>query len=434
MSPFVIGIIGFGVLLLFFIIGVPISFSMALVGMVGFIYLVSPNAGLSFLVRDVFSQLTSYPLTVIPMFVLMGTYAFAAGIGRKLFNTTYVIMGETRGGLAIASIWASAGFGAVCGSTTATCATIGRVAIPEMRRFNYSDVLSTGTVAAAGGLGIMIPPSTTFIVYGLLTEQSIGKLFIAGIIPGIIIAIMFMFTVYIYCRRNPQAGPPGPRSTWRQKFASLVGLTDTLLLFALTMGGLFGGIFSPTQAGAIGGAGALLIGIARRELTWKGFVESSKEGLRISCMILLLIAGATVFGHFIAVTQIPASLAGWAGSLPVPPWVIITMLYVFWFILGCFVDAMALIVLLVPIFYPLVISLGFDPIWFGVIITVFSMIAVVTPPVGVNAYVVKGLFKEIPLETVFKGILPYLIPFTIATALIIAFPQLATFLPRFISY
>jgi C4-dicarboxylate transporter DctM subunit len=434
MSPFAIGIIGFGVMLLFFIIGVPIAFSMALVGMVGFIYLVSPNAGLSLLVRDVFSQLTSYPLTVIPMFVLMGCYAFAAGIGRKLYHTAYTIMGQTRGGLAIASIWASAGFGAVCGSTSATCATIGKVAIPEMRRYNYNDVLATGTIATAGGLGIMIPPSTTFIVYGLLTEQSIGKLFIAGIIPGIILATLFMLTVEIYCRRNPEAGPPGPPTTWKQKFSSLAGLTDTLLLFALTMGGLFSGLFSPTQAGAIGGAGALIIGIARRELTWKGFVESSKDGLRISCMILLLIAGATVFGHFIAVTQIPASLADWAGALPVPPWVIMAMLYVFWFALGCFVDAMALIVLLVPIFYPLVINLGFDPIWFGVVITVFSMIAVVTPPVGVNAYVVKGLFKEIPLETIFKGIIPYLIPFTVATALLIAFPALATYLPRFITY
>jgi C4-dicarboxylate transporter DctM subunit len=433
-SPFIVGIIGFGALLLLFIIGVPIAFAMGIVGMAGFMYIVSPTVGLNSPIRQMFEQFTSYPLTVIPMFVLMGTYAFAAGIGRKLFNTAYNVMGQTRGGLAIASIWASAGFGAVCGSTTATCATIGRVAIPEMRRFNYSDVLSTGTVASAGGLGIMIPPSTTFIVYGILAEQSIGKLFISGIFPGIIIAVLFMATVDIYCRLNPDAGPPGPPTSWKQKFHSLTGLTDTLLLFALTMGGLFSGLFSPTQAGAIGSVGTLIIGIARRELTLKSFIASSREGLRISCMILLLIAGATIFGRFIAVTQIPATLAAWAGGLSVPSWVIIAMLYVFWFILGCFVDAMALIVLLVPIFYPLVIQLGYDPIWFGVIITIFSMIAVVTPPVGVNAYVVKGLFKEIPLETVFKGILPFLIPFTIATALVIAAPQIATFLPKYISY
>jgi C4-dicarboxylate transporter DctM subunit len=434
MSPFAVGIIGFGALLFLFVIGVPIAFAMGIVGMAGFMYIVSPTVGLNSPIRQIFDQFTSYPLTVIPMFVLMGTYAFAAGIGRKLFNTAYTIMGQTRGGLAIASIWASAGFGAVCGSTTATCATIGRVAIPEMRRFQYSDVLSTGTIASAGGLGIMIPPSTTFIVYGILAEQSIGKLFISGIIPGILIAMMFMITVSIYCRRNPKAGPPGPPTTWKQKFLSLTGLTDTLLLFALSMGGLFTGLFSPTQAGAIGSVGTLIIGIARRELTWKSFIASSREGLRISCMILLLIAGATIFGRFIAVTQIPATLANWAGGLAVPPWVIIAMLYVFWFILGCFVDAMALIVLLVPIFYPLVIQLGYDPIWFGVIITIFSMIAVVTPPVGVNAYVVKGLFKEIPLETVFKGIFPFLIPFTIATVLTIAAPQIALFLPKYISY
>ncbi len=434
MSPFVAGIVGFGFLILLFMLGVPIAFTMALVGMLGFIYIVSLGSGLSLPVRDIFAQFTSYPLTVIPMFVLMGTYAFAAGIGRKLFNTAYTIMGQTRGGLAIASIWACAGFGAVCGSTSATCATIGKVAIPEMKRFKYSDVLSTGTVAAAGGLGIMIPPSTTFIVYGLLTEQSIGKLFISGIVPGIILAILFMATVDIYCRRNPEAGPPGPPTTWKQKFFSLTGLVDTILLFILAIGGLFAGLFSPTQAGAIGSAGALIIGIARREISWKSFVEASKDGLRISCMIMMLVAGAVVFGHFITVTGIAATLADWAGGLPVPPWVIMALLYVFWFILGCLVDAMALIVILVPIFYPLVISLGYDPIWFGVIITIFSMIAVITPPVGVNAYVVKGIFKEIPLETVFKGIFPYLIPFTLATALIIAFPQIATFLPKFISY
>ena len=434
MSPFAVGMIGFGALLLLFFIGVPIAFSMAIVGLAGFAYLVSPNAGLGIAVRDIFAQFASFPLTVIPMFVLMGCYAFSAGIGRKLYQTAYVFMGETKGGLAIASIWASAGFGAVCGSTSATCATIGKVAIPEMRKYNYSDAMSTGTIAAAGGLGIMIPPSTTFIVYGILTEQSIGKLFISGLLPGILIATLFMLTVYIICRRNPAAGPPGPATTWKQKGKSLTGLTDTLILFAVTIGGLFAGWFSPTQAGAIGCAGALIIGLARKELTWKGFIESSKEGLRISCMILLLIAGATIFGHFIAVTQIPASLAAWAGTLPVPPWVIMVLLFVFWFILGCFVDAMALIVLLVPIFFPLVMNLGFDPIWFGVIITVFSMIAVVTPPVGVNAYVVKGLFKEVPLETIFKGIIPYLIPYTVATALLIAFPQIATVLPHFITY
>jgi C4-dicarboxylate transporter DctM subunit len=434
MSPFVTGIVGFVFLILLFMLGMPIAFAMALVGMAGFIYLVSPASGLSLPIRDIFAQFTSYPLTVIPMFVLMGTYAFSAGIGRKLFGTTYTIMGRTRGGLAIASIWACTGFGAVCGSTSATCATIGRVAIPEMRRFKYSDVLSTGAVAAAGGLGIMIPPSTTFVVYGILTEQSIGKLFISGVIPGVMIAAMFMLTVIIYCRIKPEAGPSGPSTTWKQKLMSLTGLADTLLLFALAIGGLFAGLFSPTQAGAIGSAGALIIGLARRELTWKNFVEASRDGLRISCMIMMLVAGAVVFGHFITVTGIATTLANWADSLDVAPWVIMALLYIFWFILGCLVDAMALIVILVPIFYPLVLDLGYDPIWFGVMITLFSMVAVITPPVGVNVYVVKGLFKDVKLETVFKGVFPFLIPYTVSAALVIAFPQIATLLPKFISY
>lgn len=434
MSPFTIGIIGIGVLLLVFAMGMPISFTMALIGMIGFCYLVSPAAGMSLLARDVFAQFASYPLTVIPMFVLMGSFAFASGIGRKLYEVAYTTVGQFRGGLTIASIAACAGFGAVCGSTAATCATIGKIALPEMKQYNYSDTLATGTVAAAGGLGILIPPSTSFIVYGILTEQSIGKLFISGVIPGIIIAILFMATVAFICRRDPASGPPGVPTTWKQKVRGSIGLTDALVLFALTMGGLFAGWFSPTQAGAIGSAGALLIGLARRELTWRGFFEAAKDSMRISCMILVLLAGAIIFGHFMAVSTIPFVLADYAGSLPVSPIVVMGMICVVWFILGCFVDAMALIVLFVPIIFPVVIELGFDPIWFGVMITVLSMIAVVTPPVGVNLYVIKGVAKEVPLETIFKGILPFLVPFFVAVALLMAFPQIATFLPSFITY
>jgi C4-dicarboxylate transporter DctM subunit len=433
-SPFTIGIIGIGVLLLLFALGMPIAFAMALVGMGGFCYLVSPAAGMSILVRDLFEQFASYPLTVIPMFVLMGSFAFAAGIGRKLYRAAYITMGQLPGGLTIASVAACTGFGAVCGSTAATCATIGRVALPEMKKYHYDDTLSTGTIAAAGSLGILIPPSTSFIVYGILTEQSIGKLFISGVIPGIIIAILFMATVFLLCWRNPSIGPAGPATTWKQKLGSLVGLTDTLILFVLTIGGLFAGWFSPTQAGAIGCAGALIIGLGRRELNWRGFWEASKDGIRTSCMIMLLVAGAVIFGHFMAVSHIPFVLADTLSTLPVSPVVVMIILCAAWFILGCFVDAMALIVLLVPIIYPVIVQLNFDPIWFGVMVTVLSMIAVVTPPVGVNLYVIKGVYKDIPLETIFKGVLPFLVPFIIALALLIAFPQIATFLPGFMTY
>lgn len=434
MSPFIAGFIGIGILLLVFAMGMPIAFAMALIGMLGFGYLVSMDAGFGLLARDIFAQFSSYPLTVIPMFVLMGSFAFAAGIGRKLYEMAYTVFGQVHGGLTIASIAACAGFGAVSGSTAATCATIGKIAIPEMKRYNYSDSLATGSVAAAGGLGIIIPPSTSFIVYGILTEQSIGKLFISGVIPGIIIAILFMGTVTILCRLNPASGPSGYPTTWRQKLKALTGLTDAAILFLLTIGGLFAGWFSPTQAGAIGGAGALIIGLARRELTWQAFWGSAKDGMRISCMLLLLIAGATIFGHFMAVSKIPFMLADYLAALPVSSVVVMVIICLFWFIMGCFIDAMALIVLLIPIFFPVVMELGFDPIWFGVIITVVSMIALVTPPVGVNAYVIKGITTGIPLETIFRGIMPFLIPFVIALALLIAVPELATFLPGIISY
>ncbi|MCR4393487.1 MAG: TRAP transporter large permease [Dehalococcoidales bacterium] len=434
MSPEIVGGIGIAFMLVLFAMGMPIAFAMALAGIIGYAYIVSPGTAFSLLPRDVFEQFASYPLSVIPMFVLMGCYAFASGIGKKLFDTAYTLLGHMPGGLTVATIAASTGFGAICGSTAATCATIGKVAIPEMKRHGYKDWLSTGSVTVSGGLGIIIPPSTTFIVYGILTEQSIGKLFIAGIIPGILLAILFMGTIAFICWRNPANGPAGPATTWKQKLVSLKGLLDTLILFAITIGGLFAGWFSPTQAGAIGAAGALLIGLINRELTWRKFIDATSEGLGISGMILLLIAGATVFGHFITRTTMPIELANWVGSLQIAPFWIMIMIVVFWFILGCFIDAMAIIVLLTPIVYPIVANLGYDLIWFAVIVTVLSMTAVITPPVGVNAYVVKGIAKDVPLTTIFKGVFPFLVPFFVGIVLLIAFPEISTFLPRFITY
>jgi C4-dicarboxylate transporter DctM subunit len=434
MSPPLIGIIGFVILILVFALGVPISFTMALVGMAGFAYLVSPISGLSLLPRDIFEQFTSYPLTVIPMFVMMGCYAFASGIGKKLFDTAYIIMGRLPGGLCMASIIACTGFGAICGSTAATCATIGKVALPEMKRYGYSDVLATGTLTCAGSLGIMIPPSTSFAVYGILTEQSIGRLFISGVIPGLIIAVLFIATVLIICRVSPDSGPPGPPTSWPHKLKALTGLFDTLILFLVTMGGLFAGWFSPTQSGAIGSVGAICIGLMTRELTWRKFIDATREGLRISCMILLLIAGAIVFGHFIARTTLPFFLADWVGAQGLSPLIVLVLIIIFYFVLGFFIDAMALIVLLMPILFPMIVKLGFDPIWFGTMVTLLSMMAVVTPPVAVNIYVVKSIAKEVPFETIAKGVMPFLVAFFVATVLLIAFPQLATFLPSLISY
>ncbi len=434
MSPITTGVVGIILLVILFLLRMHISFAMALVGFLGFTYLSTPKAAFSVLSRDIYETFSSYPLSVIPMFILMGTFAFASGISKRLYKTAYTWLGQLRGGLTIATVFACAGFGAICGSSTATAATMGHIALPEMKKYKYDDTLATGTVAAAGTLGILIPPSTVFIVYGILTEQSIGKLFIAGVIPGIILSVLFAITIAILCWRNPMIGPPGPSTTWKDKFRATTGIIETLALFLLAIGGLFLGWFSPTQAGAIGAGGALIIGLARRELSLKSFFEAGKEGLRTSCMVIFIIAGATIFGHFMAVTRIPFVLAEWLGGLPLPSMAIIIVIIIIYLIGGCFMDSMALIVLTVPIFYPVVRKLGFDPIWFGVMIVIMGEMGVITPPVGVNVYVIKGISPDVPLETIFKGIFPFLIALFVITIILLIFPQIATFLPKYITY
>jgi len=434
LSPVAIGIIGVAVLLVVFVLGMPVGFSMALVGLVGFSLLVSPQAGLSILARDIFSILSSYSLTVIPMFIFMGAIAYSSGMSRRLYDAGYVIFGQRRGGLAIATIAACAGFAAMCGSTNATAAAMGRVALPEMKRYKYDDSLATGCVAAAGSLGILIPPSTIFIVYGILTEESIGKLFIAGVLPGILLAGLFVGVVLLLCLRNPNLAPAGAATSWKEKMAGLTGMIEMLVLFVLVIGGLFMGLFSPTQAGAVGAAGALIIGLVRRQLTWQGFLFAVKDTLRITCMVMVIVAGATVFGHFIAIAKIPLVLSDWVGGLPLPSMAIMGLIIIMYLIGGCFMDALALITLTIPIIFPLVISLNFNPIWFGVIIVLVTEMGVITPPVGVNVYVIKGIAEDVPLETIFKGILPFLAALVIAVVILLAFPQIATFLPGLTVY
>ncbi len=434
MDSIVIGIIGVIVLIALFLLGMPVGFTMAFVGLIGFAYLVSPQAGLSLLARDVFNTFSKYDLTVIPMFILMGSIAFTAGMGRSLYDAGYTLFGRLPGGLAMATVAGCAGFAAICGSTSATAAAMGRVALPEMKRFNYDDSLATGCVAAAGSLGILIPPSTIFIVYGILTEKSIGKLFVAGVLPGIILAILFTIVVAILCWRNPRLGPGGASTTWREKIEGLTGVFEMVILFGLCIGGLFLGWFSPTQAGAVGAAGALVIGLVRRTINWKGFVESVKDSLKISCMVMVIVTGAIVFGHFMAITKIPLVLADWVGSLPIPPVAIMGVIIIMYLIGGCFMDALAMITLTIPIIYPVVVTLGFDPIWFGVIIVLVVEMGVITPPVGINVYVIKGIAKDVSLETIFKGTFPFLVALIVMAGILIAFPQIALFLPGLVKY
>jgi C4-dicarboxylate transporter DctM subunit len=433
MDPIAIGFAGIGLLLLLFFLGVPIGFAMAIAGVVGFAYVVNPTAALHLVSSEFFSNFNSYVLSVLPMFVLMGSMAFASGIGRKAFDTAYVVMGQVRGGLIIATAFASAVFGAVCGSGAATNVAIGKTAIPEMKKRNYNTSIALGAVACSGTLGFMIPPSSVFILYGIITQESIGKLFIAGILPGIMIMVLFGITALFICWVRPSWGPAGDATTIKQKLRSIMGLADAGILFILVIGGLFAGFFSPTLAGAIGSAGAIIIGVARRELTWRKFIEGLRDSLRLSVMIFILIVGALIFGSFITATGLSQALLDWVTTSGLSPLGIVVFVSVLFFILGCFIDISPIILLLVPLFYPLIVQSGYDVIWFGVIVVVLCMIGIITPPVGTNIFVTKGL-ADVPLNTVVKGVLIFLIPMLVGLVLLIAFPAISLFLPSFMTY
>jgi len=429
MTPITAGIIGFVVLVALMFLRIPVGFVMAIVGFTGFGLLVSWDASLNLLARDFFSIFGSYNLTVIPLFVLMGQLAFHSGISSRLFNAAHKFFGHLPGGLAIATIGACAGFSAICGSTSATAATMASVALPEMKKYNYDPALATGVVAAGGSLGILIPPSTIFIIYGIMTEQSVGKLFMAGVLPGILLSLLFVATILIWTHLKPGLCERAPKATFREKIASLSGVIETLLLFILVMGGLFIGLFTPTEAAAIGAFGTLVIAIVGRNLTWHGFVQSLQETTRISCMILVIVAGATVFGHFLAVTSIPTEIGTWVSELQVPRYVVMGLIIFIYLIMGCLMDSLAMIMLTIPIFFPVVTTLGFDPIWFGVIIVVVTEMGVITPPVGINVYVVAGVARDIPLHIIFKGAMHLLMAQLALAILLILFPQIALFLP-----
>ncbi len=423
------GIIGIIILVILLYSKMPVGFAMGFLGLAGFSYVVNFHAGLNLMVRDVWDVFSSYNLTVIPLFVFMGQIAFHAGISRRLYDSAYVLLGHRRGGLAMTTVGACAGFSAICGSTNATAATMASVALPEMKRYGYDMGLATGTVAAAGSLGILIPPSVIFIVYGILTEQSIGKLFAAGILPGILLCFLFLMVIQLQVLKNPSLAPPGPKTTFKEKFKSFAGVLETLLLFALVMGGIFFGIFTPTEAAATGAFLTILIAVTRRQLTWKGFIQSIADTTKISCMIMVIVTGAVIFGHFMAVTRVPYALAGWVGSLSLPRFAIMGLIVLVYLLGGCFMDALAMIMLTIPIFFPVVQALGFDPIWFGVVIVLITEMGVITPPVGVNVYVVYGVAKDVPLEAIFKGVFPMLLALLVCNILLILFPQIALFLP-----
>ncbi len=430
MSDFTIaGIVGTIILLLVFFTRMPVAYAMGVVGFLGYSYLTNLNAGLKLISRDLYSVFSSYGLTLIPLFIFMGYVAFYSGISSRLYDVAYKFLGRVRGGLAMATVAACAAFGAVCGSATATAATMATIGLPEMKRYGYGNEIATGSVAAGGGMGTLMPPSVVLIVYGILTEQSIGKLFVAGIIPAIFVTLLFCVAIAVFVSLKPEQGPKGERFRIGAMLLSLTELWETAVVFLFVMGGLFFGFFTPTKAGAVGTAAIMVLVLLQRRLSWENFIQAILGTIKTSTMVLMLIAGATIFGHFLALSRIPLEVGQAVAQLPWPGWAVMAMICFIYLIGGCFVDALALIMLTIPIFYPTTLKLGYDPIWFGIVIVMVGQMGIITPPVGINAFVVKGIAKDVPLETVFKGTIPFLLALIVGTAVIIAFPGFVTWLP-----
>ena len=431
MNEILVGIIALFVLLLLFSTGIELGFAMALVGFAGFAYLNGFHSALNLLSRDFFDVITTYGYTVFPLFILMGQIGFNAGIAVRLYDAAHKFIGHIPGGLAMATVMGATAFKSICGSSAATSATFASVAIPEMKRYGYDPKLSAGIVATVGTLGVIIPPSVTLIILGILTEQSIGQLFLAGIIPGLIIALFFIGIIYGWAKINPAIAPMSQRFTWKARMRSLPEMFWVLLIFVLVVGGIMQGFFTPSEAGAVGTFAVLLLAIIKRDMTFKGYVASMREALRTTIMLLMLIAGSTILGHFIAVTGIPQSAADWIGSLPLNRYLIMILICLIFELGGSFIDDLAFLILATPIFYPAVLKLGFHPLWFGIVIGVVAMIGVVIPPVAICVFVVKNISK-IPMGTIYKGVMPFLISLVLVWGLLFVFPQLALWLPSVI--
>jgi tripartite ATP-independent transporter DctM subunit len=429
MNEVAAGILGLILVLALFFTGIELGFAMAIVGFLGFSYVVSVKAALNLIAKDVFDVFSSYGFTVIPLFIFMGQIAFNAGIAKRLYDVAYKFIGHIPGGLAMATVGGATAFKAICGSSPATAATFASVAVPEMDRYGYSKKLSTGIVATVGTLGILMPPSVTLIVFGIITEQSIGKLFLAGLIPGLIIAFFFVLIIYFWCKVNPSLGPRGSKSSWKERLSALPELIWVGIIFLMVIGGLMNGFFTPTEAGSVGTFAVLLLSIIKKDLSFSGFLKSVGESLRTACMVLILIAGSTILGHFLAVTKIPMIAADWIVQLGFHRDFTMILIALIYLIGGSFIDDLAFMILATPIFYPVIMKLGFDPIWFGMMIGITVMIGVVIPPVAINVFVVKNITK-VPLNVIYKGIYPFLISLIVCAALLFLFPQLALFLPN----
>jgi tripartite ATP-independent transporter DctM subunit len=422
------GYIGMVLLVVLIFSGIPIGFVMGLIGFGGMAYLTSLGGGLGLLSNVPYATTNSYTLCVVPLFILMGSFAFYTGLSRDMYSTVNKWLGFFPGGLAMATIGGCAGFAAICGSSLATAATMGTVALPEMKRHKYDMALATGCLAAGGSIGILIPPSVVLLIYGILTNLPISDLFIAGILPGVSQALFYMVTIYIVCKLDPSKGPPGEKHTFREKMISLKDTWGILALFLLVIGGLYLGVFTPTEAAGIGAFGAFVLTIIKRKLSWSLLKNSLGDSGATTAMVFMILIGAMLLGYFLAVTRIPFQLSDFVASLPVNRYVILCLIMIIYLVLGCLVDSLSIVLLTVPIFFPVIQSLNFNPIWFGVLVTRVSEMGLITPPVGMNVFVIRGVAKDVPMYTIFRGIVPFLIADFLHLALLIAVPQLSLIL------
>lgn len=430
MDPITAGIAGTILLLVaIFLFRIPVAFAMGIIGFGGFAYVLNWNAATGMLGTELWNVFSKYGLTVIPLFILMGQICFYSGVNERLYKSAYAWMGQIRGGIAMTTVLACAGFAAICGSNSATAATMSTVALPQMKKFKYSPILSTGSVAAGATLGVVIPPSVVLIIIGLQTSQSIAQLFVGGMVPGILLTGLFLGTIWYLCRKNPDWGPAGPSTTLAEKLRSLPGSIEMIILFILVMGGLFLGLFTPTEAGAAGAALALLISVVSGKMSWKKFHLAVNDSLKISCMIMVIMLGAVIFGRFLAVTRLPFEAAGWVAGLPIPPLVIIMVICLIYVVGGMVMDALALLLVTIPIFFPVVTAMGYDPLWFGVLITVVTTLGAISPPVGVNTFIVASMAKDVSMTDVFKGVTYFVAAYVLCVAILLAFPSVVTFLP-----
>jgi C4-dicarboxylate transporter DctM subunit len=429
MSPDAVAVTGFIVLFVLMLLRVPVGMAMGLVGVGGFAYLVGGGPALKNVGHTTMRTVTDWNFAVVPLFLLMGSFASTSGMSRELFRGANAFLGHLRGGLGIATIAACGGFAAICGSSVATAATFSRVAYPEMRRYGYPQSFATGVIAAGGTLGIMIPPSTVFAVYGLITEQDVGKLFVAGILPGILAIVMYMATITIIGRVRPKFLPAGQPHSWSERLAALRDIWATLLLFAFVIGGIYGGLFTATEAAGMGAGGAFIIGVLRGRLSLADIRRSLLETTRTTAAVFTVLIGAILFGYFLTVTQTPQKVSEFLTGLGIDRYGVLALIMLMYLVLGCLMDALAMIILTVPIIFPIITQLGFDPIWFGVIIVMTVELGLIHPPVGMNIFVIKSVVEDAKISTIFYGVLPFIVTDLLRLVLLIAFPVIALYLP-----